>query len=123
MVPNGVQLGGGHRGRAAYTASLKSQGFRTGVSDLVVAYPVGPYHGMYNELKRDVAAYKGPKALRTALRPEQREWLELMNSIGYWGCVSYGVDDFKRQVTSYLKKKSPRSLDLFDWLEDTEPAQ
>lgn len=137
MVPNGTQLAGSRNRRAAYMASLKAQGFRPGVSDIVIAYPTFQegYHGMgggadstghfgaYIELKRDPGAYKGPKALRTALRPEQREWLDLMNMAGYYAVVAYGVDDFKRLVNSYLKGKSPRPLDLFDWLGDTDSAQ
>jgi len=134
MVPNGTQLAGARNRRAMYMASLKAQGFRPGVSDLVIAYPsykppahcmggdypATGYHGAYIELKRDPGAYKGPKALTTALRPEQRDWLELMNDAGYYAVVAYGVDDFKRLVNSYLTGKSPRALDLFDWLDDTK---
>lgn len=123
MVPNGTQLAGGRQRRAQYMASLKAQGFRPGVSDIVIAYPTHNYHGAYIELKRDPAAYKGPKALATALRPEQRDWLERMDAVGYWTAVAYGVDDFKRLVESYMAGKSPRALDLFDWLGDTDSAQ
>ncbi len=123
MVPNGTQLAGSRNRRAAYMASLKAQGFKVGVSDLYISYPAKGYHGAYIELKRDPGAYTGPKALRTALRPEQRQWLELMGGVGYWTGVAYGFEDFQRHVKNYLAGISPRPLDLFDWLEDTKPAQ
>jgi hypothetical protein len=40
MVPNGTQLAGGRTRRAQYMSSLKAQGFRPGVSDIVIAYPL-----------------------------------------------------------------------------------
>lgn len=111
MVPNGTQLGGGRQRRAQYMASLKAQGFRPGVSDLVVAYPNGVYHGAYIELKRVPEAYKGPAALKGAVRPEQAEWLRLMLEAGYWCAVAYGAEDFNRLMRLYLDGKSPPALD------------
>ena len=112
MVPNGTQLPGN---AVRYMASLKAQGFRPGVSDLVIAYPVwredpkhdGPicYHGMYVELKRDRKSYGGPAAIASAVRKEQKEWLERMEDVGYWACLAYGFDEFKSLVRSYLAKE------------------
>ena len=123
MVPNGTQLGGSRQRRAQYMNSLKAQGFRPGVSDLVIAYPrrnrASPvqsalpwYHGAYIELKREPGAYKGPAAKRAAVRPEQIEWLERMKSVGYWVSVCYGFEDFRGQVESYLRGEAPRALDF-----------
>ena len=112
QVPNGTQLGGGRTRRAQYMASLKAQGFRPGVSDLVLALPQAPYHGAYIELKRDPGAYAGPAAKRSAVRPEQVEWLNRMIGVGYWAALTYGALDFKSQVESYLRNESPRSLDF-----------
>ena len=130
MVPNGVQLGGGRQRRGQYMASLKAQGFKAGVSDIVIAYPKHVpnsmsqcWHGAYIELKRDVEAYKGPAARRAALRPEQLDWLELMVGVGYWGAVAYGEDDFKSLVNSYLRGESPRALDFIPEVSDTSGAQ
>lgn len=124
MVPNGVQLGGGRTRRAQYMASLKAQGFRAGVSDLVIAFPIWHdlelgdqpheclYCGAYIELKRTPESYPGPAARASAVKPEQRDWLELMRSVGYWCAVAYGREDFQSLVTSYLKHESPRPLDF-----------
>lgn len=83
-------------------ASLKAQGFRPGVSDLVIAFPVGDSHGAYIELKRDKDSYGGPAAVASAIRKEQKGWLRLMESVGYWVGVAYGLEEFKSLVRSYL---------------------
>lgn len=130
MVPNGTQLAGARTRRAMYMASLKAQGFKPGVSDIVIAYPIWLetagqclYAGAYIELKRDPRAYKGPAARKSALKPEQRDWLRLMRFAGYWSAVAYGFEDFKQLVNSYLKGESPRPLDFIPVLEDTQDAQ
>lgn len=121
MVPNGTQLAGGGARRAIYMKSLKAQGLKPGVSDLVIAYPrrnrASPldgvwFHGAYIEMKRVRSAYSGPAAVKAALRPEQKEWLTLMNSVGYWVCVAYGFEEFKENVEIYLRGESPPSLDF-----------
>lgn len=124
MVPNGVQLGGGRTRRAQYMASLKAQGFKPGVSDMVIAYPIWHdlelgdqpheclYCGAYIELKRTPESYPGPAARASAVKPDQRDWLELMRSVGYWCAVAYGREDFKSLVNSYLRHESPRPLDF-----------
>ena len=118
MVPNGTQLAGSRVHRAQYMASLKAQGFRPGVSDIVIAYPIWGqiagrciYPGAYIEMKRVKEAYKGPAALKAAVRVEQAEWLERMETVGYWTALSYGADQFKRLVSSYLRGESPPPLD------------
>lgn len=112
MVPNGTQLPGN---AVRYMASLKAQGFRPGVSDLVIAYPIWRdepsmggticYHGAYIELKRDKESYGGPAAIASAIRKEQKEWLLRMQEVGYWVAVAYGLDEFKSTVRSYLAKE------------------
>ena len=119
MVPNGTQLGGGRSRRAQYMASLKAQGLRPGVSDLVVAYPVKGYHGAYIEMKRVPAAYKGPAALRSAVKQDQIDWLTLMRSVGYWAAIAYGADQFKSLMDSYLRFESAPALDSVPGKGDT----
>ena len=126
MVPNGTQLAGGRTRRAQYMASLKAQGFRPGVSDLVVALPMNGYSGAYIELKKEPESYGGPKAIksrRTAIRPEQRDWLELMFNHGYWASIAWGTEDFKRLVGLFLAGESPPPLDWDCRVGDTDSAQ
>ncbi len=119
MVPNGTQLAGSGQRRAIYMANLKAQGLRPGVSDLVIAYPIWGevsqrclYAGAYIEMKRVREAYPGPAALKLAVREEQKEFLLLMKSVGYWVAIAYGAEEFKGLVKSYLGKESPPVLDF-----------
>lgn len=133
MVPNGTQLGGSHRQRAVYMSSLKAQGFRSGVSDLVIAYPVRfpnsfnqCWHGAYIELKKEPSAYGGPKATaarKNAIRLEQRDWLKRMSSVGYFASVAWGLEDFKRLVGLFLAGEKPPPLDWDERVCDTDDAQ
>ncbi len=106
MVPNGTNLAGTGKRRGIQMANLKAQGLRTGVSDLVIAYPVYGYHGAYIEMKRVREAYAGPAAIRAAVRPEQITWLARMRSVGYWVAVAYGAEEFKGCVGKYLRGES-----------------
>lgn len=76
-------------------ASLKKQGLRPGVSDIVIAYPVTPYHGAYLELKR------GPREV-TAMGDEQKLWLTRMRDVGYYAAVAAGLEDAILHVRQYI---------------------
>ncbi len=130
MVPNGTQLAGAGQRRAIYMANLKAQGLRPGVSDLVIAYPIWGaasgyclYPGAYIEMKRVREAYPGPAALRLAVREEQKEFLMLMGSVGYWTAIAYGAEDFKGLVRSYLDHKTPPVLDFVEKFRQNGSAQ
>ena len=84
-------------------ANLKAQGLKPGVSDIVIAYPAGGYHGLYIEMKRVREAYAGPAAIKSAIRPTQIEWLRLMEEQGYWVAVAYGAKEFSGLVNDYMK--------------------
>jgi hypothetical protein len=99
--------------------NLKLQGLRTGVSDIVIAYPIWGkvaghclYPGAYIEMKRVKEAYRGPAALAAAVRKEQKEWLLRMRDVGYWCALAYGAEEFKRLVGLYLRGESPPPLDF-----------
>lgn len=119
MVPNGTQLAGSGQRRAIYMSNLKAQGLRPGVSDLVIAYPIWGevagrciWPGAFIEMKRVREAYPGPAALKLAVREEQKAFLTLMDSVGYWTAIAYGAEEFKALVRSYLNKESPPVLDF-----------
>lgn len=120
MVPNGTQLAGTGQRRAIQMANLKVQGLRPGVSDLVIAYPIWGkasgyciYPGAYIEMKRVREAYAGPAAVIACVRPEQRDWLMLMCSVGYWVGVAYGAEEFKTLIGMYLKGEASPELQYF----------
>jgi len=130
MVPNGTQLAGSGQRRAIYMSNLKAQGLRPGVSDIVIAYPIWTpkvgyclFPGAFIEMKRIREAYPGPAALKLAVREEQKEFLTLMKSVGYWTAIAYGAEEFKVLVRSYLNHESPPVLDFAKKKEQNRPAQ
>lgn len=72
---------------------FKRSGVKAGVPDLCLPFPSGVYHGLYIELKR----VKGG-----TVSPEQREWIEYLNGVGYYAMVCKGFEEAKRVVEYYL---------------------
>lgn len=93
MVPNGLKLAGTAKQRAIYMASLKRKGFKPGVSDVIIPLPVGPYHGMFLELKRDK---------RSPVSEEQKEFSMLMLLAGYQSKFGVGLEAAKQLILDYV---------------------
>lgn len=91
-VPNGAMLAGNAEQRARVMNSMKKQGLKVGVSDIVIALPLGIYHGAYVEVKRE----KG-----SVISDEQRNWLALMSSVGYFTHLALGTDQVLAAITAY----------------------
>lgn len=92
-VPNGSMLAGDSKQRAKYMAFLRRRGLKPGVSDIVIALPIGTYHGMYLELKR----LKGGVVTK-----EQRDWQALMLRVGYLAVIARGFEAAKSATLNYL---------------------
>lgn len=90
-VPNG-----GNRS-AKEGAKFKAMGVRAGMPDLLIFNPSTidglPYIGLAIELK-----VKGGK-----LRPNQREALQILKSLGWYIQVVYSFDEFEDLVERYVK--------------------
>lgn len=93
MVPNGSMFAGTPKQRAMYMNALKRRGFKPGISDIVIAYPAAPYHGVYLELKR----LNGGRTSE-----EQRAWCLLMERAGYYAGICSGFDVAKAFIDKYL---------------------
>lgn len=94
-VPNG-----GYR-EPREAARLKSLGVRAGVSDLFLALPRLTYHGLWIEMKRQQKQFKGPAATRSAVTPEQLDWIAAMQRQGYAACVCYGAEEAMKVLAGY----------------------
>jgi hypothetical protein len=92
-VPNGVFIPGDPKRTAMIMASLKRTGLKAGVSDVVLAWPVFPFHGAYLELKR---GNEKPTAA-------QQGWLDLMQDAGYYAACAHGLDDAIRHTEIYCR--------------------
>lgn len=80
---------GGKRDKRT-AASLKAQGLKPGVPDILIFTPPpsGIGCGMALELKRDA----GQGKQRGRLSPHQRIWLEELRALGWRAEVAYGYD-------------------------------
>ena len=85
-IPNG-----GSRNKME-AANLKRQGVRAGVPDLCFPVAKRGYHGMFIEMKAG-------KNKTTGL---QDEWLELLQSNGYFARVCYGFDEARAVIDWYF---------------------
>lgn len=74
-IPNG-----GYRHKAT-AAKLKAEGVKRGVPDIYLPFPTRGYHGLYIEMK----------AGRNKTTPEQTEYLEWLNDVGYLALAVNGA--------------------------------
>lgn len=87
-VPNGGARSKSQGGK------LKAEGVLRGVADLLLLVPVGKYHGLCIEMKRE----KGSR-----WEKEQREWKEEVERQGYKYIICHNQNEFETQVNLYLK--------------------
>lgn len=76
---------------------LKKMGLKKGVSDIFIAIPNNNYYGLWIEHKSMRANGKFGKATE-----EQIEFVRIMNKIGYFAKITYGIDDAINTIRSYL---------------------
>lgn len=91
-VPNG-----GRRDKRE-AASLKRQGVKAGVPDLVLCSAHGGYFGLYIELK----------AGKNKTSEKQNEWIDALSQQGYCVKVCYGWRDAADTLENYLSL--PRTI-------------
>lgn len=85
-IPNG-----GARGKAA-AGKLKAEGVRRGVPDYLLPVRAGDFAGLAIELK----------AGGGRLDPEQRDWLNHLQSNGWMAVVAYGANEAWSVISKYL---------------------
>lgn len=83
---------GGVRTSFKQAVKMKATGYVKGFPDLQILKPVGKYSGMFIELKYN----KG------RMSPEQKEWIEYLNSVGYFAICCNSFDDAKKNIDLYL---------------------
>lgn len=93
-VPNG-----GKRDKKT-AASLKRQGVKAGVPDLVLPSSHGGYFGLYIELK----------AGKNKTTDIQNEWIELLKEQGYFVSVCYGWKEAADTIENYLSQ--PKTISI-----------
>lgn len=110
-IPNGDQRGDGtHKGAQIAGARLKAEGQRSGVPDVLMAYPLCKAdgfggmsvkaHGLFIEMKQ--------KKLRRDNNPmascsdEQKDWIVRLSAQGYRCAVCYGWEHARDTIIEYL---------------------
>ena len=77
---------------AAYGAKMKRMGLRSGFPDLFVPLARGGYHGLFIEMKAE-----GGRAT-----PDQKKWVDKLNSYGYRATVCVGADAAINELNQYF---------------------
>ena len=95
-VPNGAHLSGGIKSRARQMNSLKAEGLRSGILDLMIPIASNGYHGMFIEMKRQ----EGGK-----VSEEQKAWIKLLNENGYRAVVCKGAKAAISEIEIYMEEK------------------
>jgi hypothetical protein len=95
-IPNGQMLAGNRVQRAKYMAALKRRGFKAGVSDLMLAWPVGGHNGAFFEMKR---------ACGSVMSDEQSKFLCDMICAGYYAVRTNGFEETVQAIDDYLNKR------------------
>lgn len=85
---------GGIRTSYSQAAMAKSTGYVKGFPDLQICYPNEEYAGLFLELKANKKCYPSK---------EQKEWVDYLNSVGYYAEVVKGLDHTLQVIDEYLK--------------------
>jgi len=88
---------GGKR-NAREASRLKKMGVRPGVSDIIMLYPSGGFHGLLIELKSPATQ----KSKRGTLRDSQVKWQSRMGDVGYFVVTCWGWESAKKTIEEYL---------------------
>jgi len=88
-IPNG-----GSR-NAIEAKNLKRQGVKAGVPDLFLPLPNKKYHGLFVEMKYG----------KNRPTPNQKEWIEYLNSVGYLAVICYGAEQALDIIKKYIADK------------------
>lgn len=68
-------------------------GVKAGVPDLFYPVPVGGYHGLFIEMK----------ARNGRLRPEQKRWIQTLETFGYRCVVAHGWEEARKELERYVQ--------------------
>ncbi len=97
-------------------SKLKAMGTKKGFPDLFFFLPIGGYHGLFIELKKDKSKKDiehitdGIKPDRSEATDEQVDLITDLNSQGYLAVVAYGYDAAVSFAEDYIKGLKIRDI-------------
>ena len=74
--------------------SLKAQGVKRGVPDLMLPYPTKNFAGLFIEMK----------AGKNRLSDDQKDWLAWLSSVGYMTSVQWSWEGARDIIVDYLER-------------------
>lgn len=104
-IANGGSRGDSATSRAIRGAALKRSGVKKGVADLFLPVPVGPWHGLYIEMKKPSVKPKRPRdpdKKPAGVSDEQWDYALFVKSKGYGWMCCYSFDEAVTVLTKYL---------------------
>ena len=94
---------GGIRTSYKQAVKAKATGYVKGFPDLQICMPVDRggvhnkgYYGLFLEIKKDKRSYP---------TKEQKQWIEYLNSVGYYATVTKGFDESVQVIKDYFNGK------------------
>lgn len=98
-IPNGDQRGDGtQRGAQIAGGRLKAEGQKNGVPDIMLAWSVAHWHGLFIEMKHE----RTRNNKFGGLSIEQCEWHERLRVAGYRVVVCYSWIEARDEILKYL---------------------
>lgn len=101
-IPNGGSRGDDDKSRKIRGAQLKAEGVRQGVADTFLPWPVGPWHGLYIEMKKPDQRPKTSKS-KGGMSDEQIEFGEYAKKVGFGFMTCYSWEHAASVLRSYIE--------------------
>jgi hypothetical protein len=94
QYPNALYCASAGGLKTSYTqaARMKMMGYKRGFPDLQICEPIGQYHGLFIEMKKE-DGYPSP---------EQKVWVSELEKRGYRALVCKGFEAAKKAIDDYF---------------------
>lgn len=103
-IPNGGSRGDDAKSRKIRGAQLKAEGVRQGVADTFLPWPVGPWHGLYIEMKKPSERPKR-EGSKGGMSDEQIQFSEYAKNVGFGFMTCYSWEHAVSVLRSYIEWK------------------
>jgi hypothetical protein len=98
-IPNAGGFSGGFKANVVRVDRLKREGVKPGVPDILLAFPLGVWPGLFIEMKR-------VRDSRTST--EQKRMIANLSAVGYMTAVCRGMREAREIIEAYLHPLTER---------------
>ena len=103
-IPNGGSRGDDDKSRKIRGGQLKAEGVKQGVSDCFLPYPVGPWHGLYIEMKKPSQKPKKDTS-KGGMSDNQIKFAEYAKSVDFGFMTCYSWKEAAEVLQAYIEWK------------------